>query len=147
MPGVVTIACKLPHGIILHRSEITTVSEPVLGGGFREVKQSVRVGEGVRINGVAVPVGEAPKALMVGGYALTSGVDADFWAAWMKDHKDSDIVRNGLIFAHEKQAMVEGFAKEGAARKSGLEPLDPKNLPKNIGQRGITVGSFDGKAA
>lgn len=126
----VTVACKLPHGLFLKIYEMAGSSEPVMGGGSREVKKAKQIGGQIRVNGNAVPFGKSPK-FVIGedGYALTSGIDADFWAKWLEQNKDSDIVVNNLIFAHESKDHVVGLAEECADQKNGLEPLDPDNLP------------------
>ena len=93
---------------------------------MREVKRAVKVGEPVTICGCAVyrgPGDPPPVAPIVGGYALTHNVDADFFSTWLEQNKDSDLVRNRLVFAHAKPDLATGQAKEQAEVRSGLEPL------------------------
>ncbi len=73
-----------------------------------------------------------PKHPIVEGVALTFGVPKAFWDRWLAANKDAMFVKNGLVFAHEQPASVEDMAKERVLQKSGLERLDPKNLPKRI---------------
>jgi hypothetical protein len=137
MPTV-TVACKLPNGIILHLDELVEHDVPVLGGGYRTEKRAQRVGQTVKINGNRAPYGKLPKGPIVGteeqtpelGYALTHGVDAEFWAKWVEQNKKSDIFINKLIFAYEKQDAVEGKAKSYAKQRSGLEPVVPDGDPR-----------------
>lgn len=128
MPQV-TIACKLPHGLTMRVFNMAEASEPVMGGGSRTVKRAVELPERVTINGWSHPQNAAPHAPIHGGYALTHGVDKDFWEKWLSQNKDSDIVVNKLIFAHEKEASAVSEAKEKAEVRSGLERLDPNKLP------------------
>lgn len=133
MPTV-TIACKLPSGLLLRVFKMEESQEPVMGGGFRSVKVARQVGETVRINGCAHPQDKAPLQPIVQGtgYALTPGVDKEFWDTWLAQNKDLMAVRNGLIFAHEKEASTVAEAREKKSVRSGLERLDPDKLPSGL---------------
>lgn len=100
MPTV-CVACKLPHGLHL----------------------DLKGRERVTLRGTAVAYGTATHD--VGGYALTPGVDADFFAAWLAQYKDLELVRRGLVFAHPKPQDATAQALEMRGEKSGLEPIDP----------------------
>lgn len=126
----VTVACKLPHGLTMRLFKMEPFVEPVVGGGTRESKMPVVVGEPVTLKGYrALPFGVVPKAQIAGGYAITTGVDKDFFEEWMRQNKDSDIVKNKLVFAHVARESVEDFGRENEKRVNGLEPLDPDKLP------------------
>lgn len=124
--STVTVACKMPHGMLLRLFKLEDHDELVMGGGTKTVKKAVQVGDLVRINGYSVPFGEERRNPVSGGYGLTSGVDAEFMEKWMKDNQDLDAVKNGLIFIHEKPDMVADQAKEQRGIRNGLEPLDPE---------------------
>lgn len=124
MPGKVTVACKLPHGLQLRIFTMEESNEPVMGGGFRKVKVARQKGGVVVLKGVASPAG-VPKPL-TRGYALTENVDAEFWDAWWTQNQEHDAVKNGMIFAHERFDEVAAQAKEHEATPSGAEPLNPK---------------------
>lgn len=131
----VTVACKLPNGIKLRIFDMVKKDMPVMGGGMREVPEAVEVqGQSFIINGNTHPQNAAPRCLIVGGFALTSNVPKELWDRWLEQNKESDIVRNGLIFAHAKDqdASARAQAKERAALRSGLERLDPEHLPQGI---------------
>jgi hypothetical protein len=107
--------------------------EPIPGAGYRDIKRAEPRGEPVFINGYATPPNQAPKVLTVGGYALTTRVDADFMREWLQHNAGHPAVKANLIYIHSRQSMVEGWAKEHASTRSGLEPIDPaKHLPKGI---------------
>jgi len=125
MGDTVTVACKLPHGLELRLCKPEEFQVPVPGGGMRKEKRFVHFGPAVVIKGYVAPHGMSPEAPVVGGYALTYGVDSDFFAEWLKQNADHDAVRNNLIFAHVKNDMVTGEAKEKAEIRNGLEPIDP----------------------
>lgn len=57
------------------------------------------------------------------GFGLTHGVDKSIWDAWLEKNKGRDIVKNGLIFAHEKAKSVEAESKEKKDNKSKTERL------------------------
>lgn len=130
--ATVTVGCKLPNGIYLRKFRMVKRTEAVLGGGVREYEIAEPDGEAIKIDGYAAPFGMSPQAPVAGGYALTYGVDEDLWNAWLEANKDSDMVRNNLIFAAGRVDHAQGRAKEMASIKSGLEPLDPNNLPKGV---------------
>jgi hypothetical protein len=121
----VTVACKLPNGVVLHVDEMVEEHEPVMGGGTRKIQVARRRPETAVINGNAVAVGQTPRHQMFMGYAMTPDVDADLWAKWLEQHKDSLMVKNKLIFAMAGRDNIEAKAKEHADQRSGLEPLDP----------------------
>ena len=78
MPGTVTVACKLPHGLVLQEQTMVKRSEPVMGGGYREYEIAVRTGRAITVAGSARPVNpseEVEFAPHAGGYGLTPGVD------------------------------------------------------------------------
>jgi hypothetical protein len=129
MAGTICVACKMPNGLILRNFKMETRQVPVLGGGMRDEGFARQVGDSVTIRGNRVPFGEQHKGPMAGGYALTT-VDADFWNAWYEANKDSDIVRNRVIFAHEKPEAAERKAREQGKVKSGLEPLDMSTVQR-----------------
>jgi hypothetical protein len=130
----VTVACKLPHGLILRQYTMVDTDQPVMGGGIKTVKQAQQLPGEVAINGNAHPQNAGPKCAIVGGYALTPNVDKAFWDRWLEANKDSDMVKNNLIFAHESMDAAQGDAEDKAAVRSNLERLDPKKLPKGLEQ-------------
>lgn len=128
--STVTVACKLPAGLILQIWEMAEVPEgsPT---GTRMIKKAQKKGEPVKLNGCALPFGVSPEFPMPGGYALTT-IPADFWEEWCRQNKDSDVLKNRIIFAHGSENDTATQAREQAREKvkSGFEPIDPKNPPK-----------------
>jgi hypothetical protein len=133
-----TVACKLPHGLVLQVYEEYEDGEAVLGGGVRVVKRFRPMGETITLNGNAMKFGEAPRHRIISGFALTEGVDKDFFDRWVEQNKDLPAVKNRLIYAFEKLDSVEGQAKNDASLRNGMEPMaidrDPRS-PRRI-QRG-----------
>jgi hypothetical protein len=122
--GSVFVACKLPHGIVIRDFQEGTAFENVLGGGTRKFKVFRPVGKRIRIKGPVVPQEFIRLVEVVGGYAITEGVPAEVWRRWIEWNKESDFIRNSMIYGHESKDRVTGWAKERAALKSGTEPLD-----------------------
>jgi hypothetical protein len=136
--GFVTVASKLPLPLILRIDDMREVSEPVMGGGQRVVQMAEKKAE-VQINGVAVRFGETPSCKIVGGYALTPNVSAEFWEQWISKNANSDMIRNGVIFAYEKPDDLKDCVKDHAKASTGLQPLDPENdtrAPRQI-EKGV----------
>jgi hypothetical protein len=128
----VTVACKLPHGLRLRIFEMVDHEEPVLGGGKKASKVAQPVGDQVVINGNAMPMVGQPRHEIVGGYGLTHNVNAEFFAKWCEQNGESDIVKNNLIFALKNANAARDKARDGADIRSGLEGIDPVNLPRGI---------------
>lgn len=126
----VTVACKLPNGLILRLFRMEDRSEAVMGGGTRAIKAAVQVGGHVVIKGAEAPFGVVPKFPIVGGYALTHGVDAEFMEKWLADNADLDVVRNNLIFVSPSNEVATDRSEEQSAVRSGLEGLVPDNDPR-----------------
>ena len=135
--GTVTVACKLPNGLKLRLHTMVDVDMPLMGGGVKTVKEARPNPEvdPVTINGAAFNPLEPARCLVVGGYALTPNVDAQFMAEWLKQNARSPLVLNKLVLIHEAQADAQAEAKEKTAVRSGLEPLmkdkDPR-APKRV---------------
>lgn len=122
--STVTVGCKLPAGIFMQAHKMEEIQEPVLGGGTRTAKRAVPVGPKVRINGNAAPQGSVSPHAVDGGYALTYHVPSETAHEWMKANRDSAMVRNGLIFVHDKPESAKSQSAEMAETLSGLERLN-----------------------
>lgn len=128
----VTVACKHPNGIILQLCAPFTYTDPRTG---REITEYQKTGEQYKLNGFAVPRGpdfDAEKIQpLAGGFGLTHGIPADFFRQWMEQNKDTDLVKNGLVFCMATEADARAKAKERAKDVvSGLEPLAQKGDPR-----------------
>lgn len=129
MPGTVTVGCKIPCGFAMQLYTMEDASEPVMGGGWKTVKRASPLGKLVKLNGSAKAIGKDVPWDIKFGVGLTHGVDADFFAKWMEDNKESDIVKGGHIFCKTKTGEVLAEAKDKMSEKTGLEPIDRNDLP------------------
>jgi hypothetical protein len=124
MPGFVTVGCKMPNGVVMRGFRMEKRTEPVMGGGTRDVDIAVSTGEFAVIKGTGrLDIG-AERGMIASGFALTHNVSADLWENWYAANKDGDMVRNRLIFAHAKSDSVQAQARECEKQRTGLEPLD-----------------------
>lgn len=135
MSAKVTVACKHPHGLVLRLFAMHEVDEPQPGGGTRTVKRaSLRHDIApVQIRGYLekYPL-SLPPAAKHSEYALTHGVDKEFFDAWMAQNADHPMVVNNLIFAHESAETVSAVARELSGTICGLEPIDPAKLKGKV---------------
>lgn len=150
-PGAtVAVASKMPNGLILRLFRFEPFSEPVLGGGHREGKRAVQTGDEYILHGTAfslerAKMGDFPRHQVAGGFSITTGIPRDFWDEWLSQNEKSDMVRNGLIFAYDTEMKTRDAAVEREGLRSGLEPLDPDNLPRDVRRvkRDTNPGSGD----
>ena len=122
--STVTVACKIPQGLVLRVFKMVDQFEPILGGGQRKFEQAMAYGEVVEINGPAREFGRDARAPISNGFALTFGVPKDFWDLWASQNASLPAVKEGLVFAHSKTESATGMAKDREDLITGLEPLE-----------------------
>lgn len=130
------VICRLPHGLRLRLFDKRREMDPQRDGSTREVQISrprPSAGE-VVINGYLQRYRtDLPPAAQDSRFAFTENVDANFFEEWMSQNFDHDAVVNNLIFAAPTMDAAKGKAKElHGETRSGLEPLDPNNLPASF---------------
>lgn len=128
--STVTVACKVPNGLLLRVGKWSERDVPVLGGGTRTEREWHPDPEKIKVHGPSRAPGEDPRAPISGGYALTPGVPADVWERWLEDNKDSPLVKNQMILAHAKQDHAGGMAADRKDLRSGLEPMKQDGDPR-----------------
>jgi len=131
--GVVTVATKLPTGLLMRVFDMVEENEPTREG-YKIVPRAYPRSETYTVHGVAVPYGQVPKCTIIGGYALTKNIPAWFWNMWLEQNHDSPLVKNKLIFAYDNTQRVEDIAKEHRNVRSGMEPLtlDDARFPRSV---------------
>ena len=128
MPGTMSVACKIPNGLMLRVFAPDKVMVPVMAGGVKETTRWRPTAWSQKLNGPAQKTGRS-RAIVMHGFGLTHGVDADQFALWLEQNKDTEMVRRGLVFGQAKSNDVIQQAAEHRTELTGLEPIDPKNLP------------------
>jgi hypothetical protein len=139
MAATCTVGCKMPNGLILRVFDQHKEQEAVLAGTVRDVTRHRAREARVVLNGTRAPEGTQPP-LLVGGYAMTHGCDEEIVDLWFEQNKGSDLVKNLIVLKHKD---AKGIAAAHEKVRTGLEPLDPKNLPV----KGIETADVKGKAA
>jgi hypothetical protein len=135
---LLTVASKYPGPLLLRIFREVDAVEPTMTGVPREYKRWVPITGPddktltITINGCAYPQAMPPDDYHViggrlTGYALTHNVPAEFFNTWFEQNRDSDLVRNKIIFAHPTEASARAQVKECMEIKSGLEAIDPDN--------------------
>jgi hypothetical protein len=132
----VTVACKVPNGLLLRIFAEYTYMDPQQDGtskptkAYREIpnKRFAVKGPWAASAGQAYMRNNSAVAeLLPGGYALTYGVPKDIWDKWYEQNRDTPLVQKRVIFATTSMAQATIDAKNERAVQSGLEPVDPDN--------------------
>lgn len=130
----VTVACKFPAGLVLQLCRKVSYMEETMSGGSRERVRYDKVGAIVVVRGPAMPNGQVPKGYkrpeVEGGYALTRGVDADFFEEWLKQNEENPLVVNKMIFGRAGHDHAAGQAGDLHETRSGFEPIEPDTDPR-----------------
>lgn len=134
--AVVTVACKIPNGLVLQLCKPTEYPEETRSGTVMR-KRFDKFGERIIVSGPAYPNGNIPgfpaRPMIVGGYALTPGVNAEFFAEWIAQNAKAPFVANKMIFGFSSLDETKGEAADHREVRSGFEPLaldkDPR-MPK-----------------
>jgi hypothetical protein len=139
--GKVTVCSKLPMALELQLSEPMPTQMRYKQEVWVETVY-VKSGPIVVIQGTSYPIGAPPEGVvwperpqMTNGYAMTHGVDADFWEKWKEQNKTTDMVRNKMVFAQEDLEDAKAEAAENRSRDSGFGPIKPdsdKRMPKKV---------------
>ena len=74
----------------------------------------------------------ANSSKVIGGFGLTE-VDADFWAAWLKQNPKHPALRSGAIFAYGKRDKATDHAIDHETIKVGLEESIPPSPAQAFG--------------
>jgi hypothetical protein len=144
----VTVACKIPAGIVFPLGKMVPFREPMMGGFGLEITKFEPATNGevpveVRLRGPAKDLfamrrGKGEFEPIVGGYALTSGIPREHWEWVLEHYKHHPAILNGLVFAQKNEREAAAQAKDQRTLTSGLEGIDPDNPQKRTGIRNIT---------
>lgn len=74
-----------------------------------------------RHEGKVITLAGANSSALVNGFGMTKDVPAEAWEAFEKNHKDSKLIKNGVIFAVSDEKSAADASLERAAVKTGLE--------------------------
>jgi hypothetical protein len=128
---VVSVACKVPSGMILQAHKRVMVPHRTTDGAIRDVPEYHPFGKEYMVYGPSHPQNMGPHCTIIGGYAITPGIPKELWDLWSQQHRGDMMVINRMIFAYSSN-KIAGAAKEHGELKSGLERLDASRLPKSL---------------
>lgn len=140
----VTVACKLPNGIVLRAFDMVDAEEAA-PSGQRTVKRAQQREGTCRIRGNALDLEQVkrdPENIppMSMGFALTHDVPRDLWENWLEANRQTEMVKNGLIFAHGEEASLRAMASERRGVRTGMEPINPDSPARTTGVTQIERG-------
>lgn len=138
---MVTVGLKSPNGLILRLFNEQAVSENTPAGprNFKQSFPNQKAGT-VELKGYGgAAFGERQSHRIVGQYALTNNVDAEFMRKWLEQNQEHDLVINNLIFIAADEASAADQGKDQLKVWDGLHPLrmanpkvkDPR-VPKKV---------------
>lgn len=113
------VCCKLPHGLILESGYSIKNGNVVR---LPEYKRVTLAGSNLTTLQIAAenpgaPVVSSPRVRA----GITVNVDEAFFDKWVKDHYDSNLVRNNLIWKCATLAEAQAKSLDDAARPMGME--------------------------
>ena len=125
---VVSVACKLGIAWLDIQACVKTVVQENTQTGPRDKDMWQKSGPIHRIRGTAYPAGAIPDGFfdrpeMIAGHAITRNVPRKLWDTWFEQNAQSDMVRNGLIFAFVGMDDIKARSREMENVPSGLEPI------------------------
>lgn len=115
-----TVGCKLQNGLILESGYTVKHGNVVRLAEYKRVRI-----HGANQSRLVNDVVAAPQFFTAG---ITEGVDEDFFDKWCKDHQDSNIVRNKLIWKEASKADAQAHAIDTIQQRIGFEPLNQKTM-------------------
>jgi hypothetical protein len=127
--ATVIVACKLAVARFeLQLCREATIREQTQAGP-RDIKQFFKTGKTWIVRGTAYPEGTPPKGYIkrpeeVQGYVLTRGIPKDFWDAWVEQYGESEMVKNGLIYACDVEDDIDAIASDHIKVKDSFAPLN-----------------------
>jgi hypothetical protein len=122
---LIHVACKLPWGITLEIFEDTPlqatpgVSPLAFKPPATKAKVTLRGANSVRNDFTLRALSQEFYP-----YGVTQ-VPADFWDQWIARNRDLAFVRNGFVFALDRERELVAEAKQRESERTGLEPLKP----------------------
>jgi hypothetical protein len=124
---MIYVGCKLPVGVTLEIFEDAPPMQGPAGGISPLMFQPPRTKAKVTLRGAnSVRNDFTLRGLSqeVYPFAVTQ-VPADFWGEWIARNRDLAFVRNGFVFALDRERDVVTEGKQRLAERTGIEPLNP----------------------
>jgi hypothetical protein len=115
MSKLLTIACRLPHGLVV---EVGRTGED----NYRSIQ----------LKGPFSKNSDGSGVLVVNGYAFTK-VPEDVWNEFTRAHKGATYLVNRMVYAEDSDDKAQNATKQPeSAGKSGFETINPDAPPKGV---------------
>lgn len=116
----VAVGCKLSNGLVLESGY------SIVNGNVARLPEYKRVRlAGANKSRLISGITKAPLHFEPG---ITENVDEAFFDQWCKDHSDSNIVKNKLIWKMPKKSEAIAKAVDLTEQPTGFEPRDQSKL-------------------
>lgn len=112
------VCCKLPNGLILESGYSIENGNVVRLATYKRV---VLAGANAAIMRLAAETQQVPVSPKNARAGITINVDEAFYDKWVKDHADSNIVRNKQIWKCKSLSEAQAMVMDDLERKSGWE--------------------------
>lgn len=123
MGNLVSVGCKLPQGLILELGVSIVGGNVTRSAGYKQIKLAGANQHSVTVGALRTP---SPKDLRPG---ITNNVDEADFDAWVEAHKDTNIVKAGLVFKSKNAGEATARANDLTQKPTGMEPVDPTKHP------------------
>lgn len=120
--AIVSIACKLPHGLFAQLYKMIDVPSGVAG---QFISTAHADGDRVKLNG-------ANHDNAIAGWGITDNIDKSWADAWMAQNATLQPVKIGLIFVRESTEKIAPVAKAKKEMVTGFESLNPDKMPDGL---------------
>jgi hypothetical protein len=128
--NTVTIACKLPHGLIC---ELGLILDAGGHGMIRGPNYKSVTLRGTNTNKIVMPgaIGACVPIDALPG--ITENVDEEFITEWLRRNAALTFVKNGLVaIVKSKPEEVKAVSLDLQTHRHGMESLDPAKMPPKL---------------
>lgn len=125
---MVTVICRLPHGIHMRLYDEKDLSARVTAG--YPAASAPNATASVLLNGANRDPRYHPVTNNLIGMGGRTEVPKDFWEAWKKQNVDFSPLKNGLIFAAANERRAVDELNEKRTVKTGFEGTTDETLKK-----------------
>ncbi|QDH17414.1 hypothetical protein [Swingsia samuiensis] len=130
--STVVVYCRLIHGISIGIFKKEAIEARAERSAAKAPDFSPLIPyRTVELNGANTDPRFHPKENILLGRAGRTLVDKDFWDTWLEQNKESDLVKNNLIFAEATEASASARMTELQYEATGFEPKTEDQLPAN----------------
>ena len=123
MGNLISVGCKLPQGLIIEVGYSVEHGNFVQGEHYKRVVLAGANQHSIVTGALRTP---SPAQLRPG---ITNNVDEAVFDEWLAKHKDTNIVKNGLVFKAKNAGEATARANDLMQKPTGMEAVDPTKHP------------------